>query len=318
MSGAAAPRPEVTPPAVGATHPRRPGSRRLARVDAAIGLGFVAPALVGVVAFGVVPFGFVIWYSLHDWNPLVAQFGWVGLDNFRALLDDQVVWSALRTTMVFTVVLMAINITLAMVLAVLINQRLRGITTFRAFFFSPMVVSSVAWVLLWGYLVADNGGINGFLSMVGVDGPNWLRDPHWALLTVAVVQVFKGVGMNMILFLAALQGVPTELKESARMDGAGAWRTFWRVTVPMIAPTILLVSIITMIGAMNVFVPVQLLTSGGPGRSTTVISYLLYQTAFRQNDFGYASAIGVLLFVVVLAFTVLQWGTRKKWVHDEV
>jgi multiple sugar transport system permease protein len=274
--------------------------------------------VIGVIGLGLVPFGFVIWYSFHDWNPLLARFRWVGLDNFRTLLDDEVVWSALGTTLVFTLLLMVINISLAMVLAVLINRRLRGITTFRAFFFSPVVVSSVAWVLLWQYLVADNGGINGFLATIGIDGPNWLRDEHWALLTVVVIQVFKGVGMNMILFLAALQGVPTELKESARIDGAGAWRTFWRVTIPLIAPTILLVSIITMIAAMNIFVPIQLLTSGGPGRSTTVMSYLLYQTAFRQNDFGYASAIGVLLFLVVLALTVLQWGTRKRWVHDEV
>lgn len=296
---------------------RRRRYRKADRVDAAIGLGFASPALIGVIGFGLVPFGFVIWYSLHDWNPLLARFRWVGLDNFKALLDDDVVWSSLRTTLSFTALLMVLNITLAMLLAVLINQRLRGITTFRAFFFSPVVVSSVAWVLLWQYLVADNGGINGFLLSLGIDGPNWLRDETWALPTVVVVQVFKGVGMNMILFLAALQGVPGELKESARIDGAGAWKTFWRVTVPMIAPTILLVSIITMIAAMNVFVPIQLLTAGGPGHSTTVMSYLLYQTAFRQNDFGYASAIGVLLFVVVLALTVLQWGTRKKWVHDE-
>jgi multiple sugar transport system permease protein len=271
-----------------------------------------------VIAFGLVPFGFVIWYALHDWNPLIGQFAWTGLDNFSRLLGDGVVWRSLRTTFLFTGLLMVMNITLAMVLAVLINQRLRGITTFRAFFFSPVVVSAVAWVLIWSYLVADNGGINGFLASIGVDGPNWLRDPRTALVTVVVIQVFKGVGMNMILFLAALQAVPSELKESARIDGASAWRTFWSVTIPLISPTILLVSIVTMIAAMDVFVPIQVLTEGGPGRSTTVISYLLYQTAFRQNDFGYASAIGVLLFVVTLGLTAVQWSSRRRWAHDEV
>lgn len=294
------------------------GLRRLKRADAAVGVAFAAPAVAGVIGLGLVPFGFVIWYALHDWNPLVGQFSWAGLDNFTKLAGDEVVWGSLGTTLAFTGLLMVLNISLAMLLAVLLNQRLRGVTTFRAFFFSPVVVSAVAWVLIWSYLVADNGGINGALDMVGIDGPNWLRDPKFALITVVVIQVFKGVGMNMILFLAALQGVPSELKESARIDGASAWRSFRSVTIPLIAPTILLVSIVTMISAMDVFVPIQVLTEGGPGRSTTVISYLLYQTAFRQNDFGYASAIGVLLFAVTLVLTAVQWGSRRKWVHDEV
>lgn len=307
------------PPADAASRGLRgSGSRRLARRDAAVGIAFASPAVLGVIAFGLVPFGFVIWYGLHDWNPLLGQFTWTGLDNFRKLLGDEIVWGSLGTTLAFTGLLMVLNITLAMVLAVLINQRLRGITTFRAFFFSPVVVSAVAWVLIWSYLVADNGGINGVLASLGIDGPNWLRESPWALLTVVVIQVFKGVGMNMILFLAALQGVPAELKESARIDGASAWRTFRSVTIPIISPTILLVSIVTMISAMDVFVPIQVLTEGGPGRSTTVISYLLYQTAFRQNDFGYASAIGVLLFLVTLGLTALQWFSRKRWAHDEV
>ncbi|WP_116953147.1 carbohydrate ABC transporter permease [Jiangella endophytica] len=302
----------------GAVGSRRSGGRRPARTDAAVGLAFVAPAVVGVIGLGLVPFGFVIWFALHDWNPLIGEFTWTGLDNFTRLAGDDVVWGSLLTTLAFTGLLMVLNISLALFLAILLNQRLRGITTFRAFFFSPVVVSTVAWVLIWGYLVADNGGINGALSTVGIDGPNWLRDATWALVTVVVIQVFKGVGMNMILFLAALQGVPPELKEAARIDGAGAWRTFRSVTIPLITPTILLVSIVTMIAAMDVFVPIQVLTSGGPGRSTTVISYLLYQTAFRQNDFGYAAAIGVLLFVVTLALTLVQWQSRRRWVHDEV
>ncbi|MFC7406924.1 carbohydrate ABC transporter permease [Georgenia alba] len=300
------------------TPPRGAGSHRRARWEAAVGIAFASPAVLGVLAFGLVPFGFVIWFALHDWNPLVGIFTWSGLDNFARLLGDEVVWGSLGTTFAFTGLLMVMNISLAMVLAVLINQRLRGITAFRAFFFSPVVVAAVAWVLIWEYLVAANGGINGFLLGLGVEGPNWLRDPRTALLTVVVIQVFKGVGMNMILFLAALQGVPSELKEAARIDGAGAWRSFWRVTIPLITPTILLVSIITMIAALDVFVPIQVLTEGGPGRSTTVISYLLYQTAFRQNDFGYASAIGVLLFLVTLGLTALQWWSRRRWAHDEV
>lgn len=293
-------------------------SRRLKRIDSFVGLAFVAPVIVGVVALGLVPFGFVVWYALHDWSPLVGTFTWVGSANFGRLMSDAAVWASLGTTFAFALMLMLLNVTLALALALLLNQKLPGTTTFRAFFFSPVIVSTVAWVLIWNFLVSSNGGINGFLSMIGVSGPNWLRDPQWALLTLVVIQVFKGAGMNMILFIAALQNVPTELKEAARIDGASPRRIFRSITLPLMTPTLLLVTMITMISAMDVFAPIQILTEGGPGRSTTVISYLLYRTAFVQQDFGYASAIGVLLFFVVLGMAALQWGTRKRWVHGEV
>jgi multiple sugar transport system permease protein len=135
---------------------------------------------------------------------------------------------------------------------------------------------------------------------------------------VITVQVFKNVGLNMILFLAALQGVPEELQEAARLDGAGAWRRFRSITLPLISPTILLVSIITIVGSLEVFAQIDVLTGGGPGNSTTVLVYYLYQQAFRFNEFGYASAIAVLLFVIVLVLTLLQWQSRKRWVFHEV
>ena len=137
------------------------------------------------------------------------------------------------------------------------------------------------------------------------------------MLSVIVVQVFKNVGLNMILFLAALQGVPEEIQEAARIDGAGAWRRFRSITLPLISPTVLLVSILTIVGSLEVFAQIAVLTGGGPGNSTTVLVYYLYQQAFRFNDFGYASAIAVLLFLIVLALTLVQWQTRKKWVFHE-
>ncbi|WP_420111272.1 carbohydrate ABC transporter permease [Pseudactinotalea sp.] len=305
----------------GTPRPPAPGggtSKRLARIDAAIGMVFVAPVLIGAIVLGLVPFGYVVWYALHDWQPLTGQFTWVGSENFTRLLSDGDVWGSLLTTFQFAALLMVLNVTLAMGLAILLNQKLPGTTTFRTFFFSPVIVSTVAWVLIWNFLVASNGGINGVLATFGITGPNWLRDASLALPTVVVIQVFKGVGMNMILFLAALQNVPSELKEAARIDGARATRVFRSITLPLMTPTILLVTMLTMVGAMDVFAPIQILTEGGPGRSTTVISYLLYRTAFVQQDFGYASAIGVLLFFVMLGLAVLQWSTRKRWVHDEV
>lgn len=293
-------------------------SRRLARIDAAIGVAFVAPAVLGVIVLALVPFLYVIWYALHDWVPLAGRFDWVGTENFEKLLQDQTVWSSLLTTFKFAFLLMVLNISLAITLAVLLNTRVRGVTTFRAFFFSPVIVSTVAWVVVWNFLVSANGGVNGFLAMIGITGPNWLRDPFWALPTLVVIQVFKGVGMNMVLFLAALQNIPTEVNDAARIDGASRWRAFWSVTFPLITPTVLLTTMVTMISAMDVFAPIQILTKGGPGEATMVTSYLLYRTAFEQQDFGYASAIGVLMFIVMTSLAALQWNTRKRWVHDDV
>jgi len=283
-----------------------------------VGLAFVAPMVLGVIALCLIPFLYVIWYSLHDWDIFTGAFDFVGLGNYQRLLTDAVAHKSLGVTGVFMIALMVVNIVFAMLLALLVNQRLRGITAFRAIYFSPVVVAIVAWVIIWQFLLAVNGGVNGFLATVGIQGPNWLNDPNTALISIVIIQVFKGVGMNMVLFLAALQGIPPELKEAARIDGASPWRSFWSVTLPLMSPTLLLVMILTSIGALDVFAPIQVLTQGGPSNSTLVFSYYMYQTAFERQEFGYGSTLGVVLFVIVLLMTALQWRLRKAWVHDEV
>ena len=288
------------------------------RRDWLVGYAMVAPVVLGALAFVVLPLGMVVWYSLHEWNVLAGTFTFAGADNYERLASDGGLGDALLASLWFSIGLVVLNIVLALLLAVLLNQRLPGTTTFRTFFFSPVVVSLVAWTIVWSFLLQADGGINGFLAVLGIDGPNWLRHPTTAMVSVIVVQVFKNVGLNMILFLAALQGVPEELQEAARLDGAGAWRRFRSITLPLISPTILLVSIITIVGSLEVFAQIDVLTGGGPGNSTTVLVYYLYQQAFQFNDFGYASALAVLLFVIVLALTLLQWQSRKRWVFHEV
>jgi multiple sugar transport system permease protein len=278
----------------------------------------VAPVVLGALAFVVLPLGMVVWYSLHEWNVLANTFTFVGAENYGRMAADDGLADALLASLWFSIGLVVLNIVLALLLAVLLNQRLPGTTTFRTFFFSPVVVSLVAWTIVWSFLLQADGGINGFLAVLGIDGPNWLRHETTAMIAVIIVQVFKNVGLNMILFLAALQGVPEELQEAARLDGAGAWRRFRSITLPLISPTILLVSIITIVGSLEVFAQIDVLTGGGPGNSTTVLVYYLYQQAFRFNEFGYASAIAVLLFVIVLVLTLLQWQSRKRWVFHEV
>ncbi|MBQ1020063.1 sugar ABC transporter permease [Micromonospora sp. D93] len=313
VAGRAEPRPV---PGGTAASPRR-GWWTSRRRDQLAGLLFVTPQLVGTALFVLLPLGLVVWYSLHEWNVLADTFDFVGTDNYRELIDDPKLPGVLRSTLFFSVGLVVFNLALALLLAVLLNQRLRGTVVFRTLFFSPVVVSLVAWTIVWGFLLQDNGGVNGVAGAVGLDGPNWLRGEWTALLSVIVVQVVKNVGLNMVLFLAALQGVPAELYEAARVEGASRWTQFRRITVPLISPTILLTSIITVVGALQVFAQIAVLTQGGPGTSTTVLVYYLYQQAFQFHQFGYGSTLSVLLFLIVLTLTVVQWRMRRKWVFHE-
>jgi multiple sugar transport system permease protein len=287
------------------------------RRDNLAGYLFIAPQLAGSILFVFVPLGLVFWYSLHEWNVLAGTFEFVGADNYRQLTEDPKLGGVLAATGLFSLGLVVLNLTLALLLAVLLNQRLRGMIVFRTIFFSPVVVSLVAWTLVWGFLLQDNGGINGILDAAGVHGPNWLRGETTAMISVVVVQVVKNVGLNMVLFLAALQGVPGDLYEAATIDGAGWWRQFRRITMPMISPTILLTSIITVLGSLQVFAQIAVLTQGGPGTSTTVLVYYLYQQAFQFHHFGYGATLSVLLFAIVLILTVAQWQMRKRWVFHE-
>ena len=295
----------------------RPPYWTMRRRDELAGWLMVAPQLAGIVAFVIVPLGLVVWYSLHEWNVLAGTFDFVGGSNYQALADDPRLGPALRATAVFSAGLVVLNLSLALFLAVLLNQKLRGTVAFRTLFFSPVVVTLVAWTIVWGFLLQDNGGVNGLLDLFGIDGPNWLRSGGTAMASVIVVQLFKNVGLNMVLFLAALQGVPAELYEAARIDGASAWARFRRVTVPLISPTILLTMILTIVGSLQVFAQIAVLTQGGPGTSTTVLVYYLYQQAFQFHHFGYGATLSLLLFGIVLVLTVVQWRMRKRWVFHE-
>jgi multiple sugar transport system permease protein len=287
------------------------------RRDSLVGYLFIAPQLVGIVLFVLIPLGLVVWYSLHEWNVLAGTFRFVGGANYQKLAADPALPEVLTATAIFSAGLVVFNLSLALLLAILVNQKLRGITVFRTIFFSPVVVSLVAWTIVWGFLLQANGGINGLLQVIGITGPNWLRSPPTAMLSVIVVQVFKNVGLNMVLFLAALQGVPRELYEAARVDGASRWTQFHAITVPLISPTILLTMIITIVGSLQVFAQIAVLTQGGPGMSTTVLVYYLYQQAFQFHRFGYGATISILLFVIVAVLTFAQWQMRKRIVFYE-
>lgn len=306
-----------------ATAPRttapRPGRRATSarRRDAATGLLFVAPQVLGVAVFVLLPVAMAVRYALSEWNVFNGQIEFVGADNFQAMASDAKLGPVLVATAVFSLGIVVLNLSLGLGLAVLLNRRLRGVTFFRTLFFSPVVVSVVAWALVWGFLLQDNGAINGVLAAVGIDGPNWLNSGGTAMAAVVVTQVLRSVGTNMVLFLAALQSVPPELLEAARLDGASARRAFTSVVMPLISPTILLTAIITIVGALQAFAQIAVLTQGGPGVSTNVLVYYVYQVAFSFNDIGYGSALALILLALVMVLTLVQWQLRRKWVFYE-
>lgn len=287
------------------------------RRDYLAGYLFIAPQLAGVMIFVIFPLALVGYYSFHEWDILVGSFTFVGFDNFQRLASDPQIIPVLLVTAAFGLGLVGLNLGLAMFLAVLLNQKLQGMIFFRTIFFSPVVVSLVAWTVVWGFFLQDDGGINSALAAIGVEGPNWLREGPTALASVIVVQVVKNVGLNMVLFLAAFQSVPSELYEAARVDGASRSRIFGAITLPLISPTILLALIITIVGSLQVFAQIAVLTQGGPGNSTTVLVYYLYQQAFLFSEFGYGSTLAILLFVIVLGLTIAQWQVRRKMVFHE-
>jgi multiple sugar transport system permease protein len=299
----------------GAPPPRR--FLTAARRDAIAGYLFIAPQLAGIALFVLLPLVLVVVSSLQSTNVLSGETQFVGAANYQQLLSDPQIGQVLGVTAIFSVGIVVCNIPLALLLAVLLNRKGRGIAFFRTAFFSPVVVSIVAWTIVWGFLLQDNGGINGLLKIFHIAGPNWLQSGPTALGAVILVQVFKNVGLNMVLFLSALQGVPAELAEAARVDGAGARTIFTRITLPLISPTILLTVIITIVGSLQVFAQIAVLTAGGPGLSTTVLVYYLFQQAFDFHHFGYGSTLAIVLFVIVLILTVVQWQLRRRWVFYE-
>ena len=287
------------------------------RREGLAGYLFIAPQLLGVIVFVLIPLGLVVYYSLHEWNVLAGTFRFVGTANYQKLVNDPSLPDVLVASGLFSAGLVVFNLSLALLLAILVNQKLRGIAVFRTLFFSPVVVSLVAWTIVWGFLLQANGGINGILAVFGITGPNWLRMPATAMISVITVQVFKNVGLNMVLFLAALQGVPRERYEAARVDGVPAFKQFRRITVPLISPTILLTMIITIVGSLQVFAQIAVLTQGGPGMSTTVLVYYLYQQAFQFHRFGYGATISIALNNNDTMLTFIQWQMRRKFVFYE-
>ncbi|TSB47459.1 carbohydrate ABC transporter permease [Alkalicoccobacillus porphyridii] len=285
--------------------------------DTLSGWLFISPMLLGFTIFMFIPIGFAFYMSLTDW-PLLGQAEFVGTANYQAIVQDPEFGQVMKNTIVFTAGLVPLNIALALSLALLLRHPIPGMGIFRTIMFVPVVTSLVVWAIVWKYMFAtDFGFVNSILALIGIDQQAWLYNSSLAMPVVVITSVLKNVGLNMVLFLAGLQMVPNNLYEAARIDGAGRWRQFRNITLPIISPTIFLATIITIIGAMKIFAQIFVMTRGGPENSTKVIVYYIWEKSFRLFEMGYAAAAAFILFFIIFAFTLVQWSLRKRWVYNE-
>ncbi|HEY9745133.1 MAG TPA: sugar ABC transporter permease [Oculatellaceae cyanobacterium] len=280
---------------------------------------FLAPCLLGLLLFTYGPILASLGLSFSYWNLLGAP-RFVGLDNYQAVLGDPLFWKSFGVTWFFVIVSGVLEIALGLFLAVWLNRAFRGQTFFRTAYFLPFITPMVSIALVWGWLYDPAYGIVNWVlqSLHVLKQPiAWLYDPKTALWAVIILRVWKDIGYNMVIFLAGLQAVPPSLYESAHLDGASPWRTFWLVTLPMVTPTLFFVGIMTLINGFQTFDSIYLLTQGGPEHSTELMVYWMFKNAFQFYKIGPASAIAYILFVVILALTLLQWWLRKHWVLYE-
>jgi multiple sugar transport system permease protein len=289
------------------------------RTPPALGpLVFVAPALALIGIFFFLPIVAALLLSFTDFDIYaigdLANARFVGLRNYVRLTETPLFWKALGNTFYFALVGGPLSIAASLGAALLLENKLvRWKTFFRTVYFAPFVTTLVAVAIVWRYLYhARYGLVNYTLGKAGVAPIDWLGDPRWAMPAIIVMAVWKNFGYNMLIFIAGLQAIPTELYEAAHLDGAGAWQRFRNVTLPMLAPTFLFVGVITMIGYFQLFAEPYVMTQGGPLRSTTSVVLLMYEEGFRWWRMGYAASLAFVLFVVILAWTVLQsWLQRK-------
>jgi multiple sugar transport system permease protein len=284
----------------------------------ASGYLFVLPNLVAVAVFLAFPLIFSLYLSLTNWE-LLTPPTWAGLANYVDLFADPLFWTALWNTALFTIGSVVPIIVLSLLSALALNQKLFGIGFFRAVVFLPLVASTVAMAVIWMWLFnTDNGLLNWLLSLAGVEQIGWLTDPHWALISLIIVSVWKGVPLSTVILLAAVQNVPDRLYDAASLDGAGVVRKFFAITLPMIRPTIAFVLVISIIQSFQVFDLAYVMTngSGGPGTSTYVLGIMVFQHAFRFYEMGYAAAIQWVVFLILLGLTYIQLRLSRSAEDD--
>ncbi len=297
---------------------KRPGRRirmsPLARREELVGYLMAAPWLLGMLWLIFGPFGAAAWLSFTDYD-ILTNPEWIGFGNFDVMLtEDPLFWKSMSVTTIYAVVSIPLQIALGLFLAILLNTSIRGLAWLRTVYYLPAVLSGVAVAFLWIWVFsADWGILNFLLSLINVQGPNWLTSEDWAL-TALIIMSLWGVGSGLVIYLAGLQGVPTELYEAAEIDGAGRLRSFYNITLPMVSPVILFQLIMGIISALQVFTQGYVMTQGGPNNATLFFILYLYRNAFRFLRMGYASALAWALFLYILILTLLVLRSSRAWV----
>lgn len=287
------------------------------RKDALAGYLFLLPNFLGFVAFIAIPVLFSLYLAFSQWDLLSGASGirWNGFGNFVDMVDDPWFLDSLFNNIVYTFFAVVFSLATGLVMALVLNKRIYGRGALRMMYFVPYVVSLVAISAIWMALLSRFGPVSELVRRFGVDPPVWLMDPLFAMPAIISLGVWKQAGYCMLIYLAALQGVPKELYEAADVDGGSAWVKFRHVTLPMISPATFLLVITQVISSFKVFAPVQIMTRGGPGRSTTVLVYHIYRTAYQNYRMGYASAMAWVLFLLIFVVTIIQWQGQKRWVN---
>lgn len=298
--------------------PSSPGRRklRLTRRGRQILYGylFLLPALAGLLVFLAYPFGFGLWLTTRKWNVLSPPTP-NGFQHYLTLVKDPIFWKSLGNTAYFAVGYVGLATILGLLLAVLLNQRIRGKTVYRTIIYLPVVAATAATAVVWRQIYnTDFGLLNMALRAIGVHGPSWLGNERLAMPSIIFMTVWKGVGFNVILFLAGLQAIPQDYHEAAMVDGAGRWQRFRHITAPLLSPTTFFVVVIGLINSWQVFSQVFIMTKGGPGYATHTIVYLIYAYGFNWFKMGYAAAMAYVLFAIIFVLTLIQIRLQRRWV----
>jgi len=279
----------------------------------------IAPTLLGTIIFNIWPLLQSFYLSFTEWGAF-GSYSWKGIVNYERLFNEPDLLIALKNTFVFTILSVPLGISLSIIVAVLLNQKIKGVTFYRTLYFLPVVTMPAAVAIVWKWLYnADYGLINYVLSLFSIQGPRWLTDPNLALYSIVLVAVWGAIGYNMVIILSGLQGISTTYYEAADIDGAGMFVKFFKITLPLLSPTLFFVTVMSLINTFQVFELIFMMI--GPNslviENTQTVVYLFYEEAFINNDKGYAAAIAMALFLIILCVTILQFKLQKKWVHYE-
>lgn len=280
------------------------------------GYFFIAPQLIGLIGFSLIPLVFAFVLGFMNWDGF-GEKTFVGFDNFIGQLTNPIFWQSMWNTVLYTMLYIPLGVTISLLLALALNK-IRGKEIYRVFFFMPVVTSSVSIGVIWMWIMnGDFGILNQILGVIGISGPQWLTNTSLVMISIAILSVWWQVGFNMVIFLAGLQGISKSYYEAADIDGATKFQKFKYITLPMLSPTTFFVTIMAVISSFQVFDQAFVMTSGGPAKASYTVVYHIYESAFVKFQMGEASAVAIILFVIIMIFTLIQFKFSNRWVHYE-